>query len=125
MERSIRDFLPNATLLEARPPMAWASESTLAVDAEGRLHVWTLFRDGASWFALREWATEHRGILALTRRDLVLNHDAEVAVHIVMPLDCTEAGGALPRAAARHVTWYRLRAVQWAGRRGALVVPAA
>ncbi|HVS69868.1 MAG TPA: hypothetical protein VHQ47_01285 [Phycisphaerae bacterium] len=125
IERSIRDFLPNATLLEARPPMSWAGESTLAVDTEGRLHVWTLFRDGASWFALREWATEHRGILALTRRDLVLNHDAEVAVHIVMPLDCT--GGAdtsLPRAAARHVAWYRLRAVQWAGRRGALVVPA-
>ncbi|HVX85046.1 MAG TPA: hypothetical protein VH253_09540 [Phycisphaerae bacterium] len=128
VERSIRDFVPNATLLEARPPMSWAGESTLAVDTDGRLHVWTLFRDGASWFALREWATEHRGILALTRRDLILNHDAQVAVHIVMPLDSPSAtpaaDTALPRAAAPHVSWYRLRAIQWAGRRGALVVPA-
>jgi hypothetical protein len=103
--------------------MSWAHESTLAVDADGRLHVWTLFSDGATWFALREWATEHRALLALTRRDLAIRQDAEVAVHIVMPLDHPPAD-ALARAGGRHVSWYRLRAVQWAGRRGAIVVPA-
>jgi hypothetical protein len=128
VERSIRDFVPGATLLDARPPMAWAKESSLAVDSEGRLHVWTLFRDGASWFALREWAIEHRGLVALTRRDLPIKQDAEVAVHIVMPLDNGagrgQRGESLSRAGGLHVSWYRLRAVQWAGRRGALVVPA-
>jgi hypothetical protein len=123
IERSIRDFVPGAHLLDARAPMAWATESTLAVDAEGRLHVWTLFRDGATWFALREWATEHRALLALTRRDLRLDLDAEVAVHIVMPLNGAP-GDAVSRAGGRLVSWYRLRAVQWAGRRGAIVVPA-
>lgn len=123
IERSIHDFLPGATLLDARAPMSWAHESTLVVDADGRLHVWTLFRDGATWFALREWATEHRALLALTRRDLAIRQDAEVAVHIVMPLDHSPAD-ALARAGGRHVSWYRLRAVQWAGRRGAIVVPA-
>jgi hypothetical protein len=123
IERSIRDFLPGATILDARAPMSWAHESTLAVDADGRLHVWTLFSDGATWFALREWATEHRALLALTRRDLAIRQDAEVAVHIVMPLDHPPAD-ALARAGGRHVSWYRLRAVQWAGRRGAIVVPA-
>jgi hypothetical protein len=129
VERSIWDLSPNSALLEARPPMSWASETCIAIDGKGRVNVWTLYRDGTSWFALREWAHEHRNILALTRRDLVVDKEAEVAVHIVLPLeDGNGTSGAeviptLMRTAARGIQVYRLRHVSWNNRRGLIVVP--
>jgi len=134
VEKSIWDLSPRAALLDARPPMAWASETCITIDAQGRVNVWALYKDGASWFALREWANEHRHLLALTRRDLVVDKNAEVAVHIVLPLgeEENEGGGAearesvagmLLRAPSRHLHLYRLRLVEWNARRGMLVVP--
>ena len=52
-----------------------------------------LCRDGTSWFALREWANEHRNLLVLTGRDLVVDPKADVAVHIVLPLDYADGDG--------------------------------
>ena len=97
------------------------------------MNVWRLYEDGASWFALREWANEHRNLLALTRRDWVVDKNAEVAVHIVLPLEEENEGGdlqesvasMLPRVPTRNVHLYRLRVVQWNARRGVLVVPIA
>ncbi len=149
VEKSIWDLSPHSALLDARPPMSWASETCLSIDAAGCLNVWTLYRDGASWFALREWAHEHRNLLALTRRDLTIRPDAEVAVHIILPLDedgsephaaahQPPAHPADPRSAAAsapglitmmmrtpvpHVFLYRLRRVQWNHKQGLLVVP--
>jgi hypothetical protein len=136
VERSIWDLSPRSALLDARPPMSWASDTCIAIDAQGRVNVWTLYRDGASWYALREWANEHRNLLALTRRDLVVDKNAEVAVHIVLPLEEGEeaaAGaeqresvvGVLLRAPTKNLHLYRLRIVQWNARRGMLVVPIA
>lgn len=132
VERSIRDLVGGSIVLEARPPMSWASECCVAIDAAGGLHVWTLYKDGVSWYALREWASEHRQLLALTRRDLAMAREGEVVVHMVLPLETGAAGGksgpdvkALMRAPSRNVLIYRLRSVQWNGRRGILVVPIA
>ena len=132
VEKSIWDLAPRSALLDARPPMAWASETCLTIDAQGRVNVWTLYKDGASWFALREWAHEHRNLLALTRRDLVVDKNAEVAVHIVLPLEEGENEGGdsqesvvtmLMRAPSPNLRLYRLRIVQWNARQGMLVVP--
>jgi hypothetical protein len=134
VERSIWDLSPRSALLDAKPPMSWATETCIAIDKAGRLNVWTLYKEsggGASWFALREWAREHRNILALTRRDLVINAEADVAVHIVLPLEDAAAEGAegrdpvpvLVRTSATGVHLYRLRTVQWDGRVGIIVVP--
>jgi uncharacterized membrane protein len=135
VERSIWDLSPRSALLDARPPMSWASETCLSIDGQGRVNVWTLYKDGASWFALREWASEHRNLLALTRRDLVVNKEAEVLVHMVLPLE--EAGGGMEsqrqegvmamllRAQARNLHLYRMRTLEWNGRRGVVVVPIA
>ena len=132
VERSIKDLVAESVVLDARPPMSWASDCCLSIDAEGGLHVWTLYKDGVSWFALREWAAEHRNLLALTRRDLVLAREGDVTVHIVLPLEegreIGESSGhvkALLRAPNKNVFIYRLRSVQWNGRRGILVVPIA
>jgi hypothetical protein len=131
VERSIRDLVADSILLDAKPPMSWASDCCIAIDGHGALHIWTLFKDGVSWFALREWAAEHRNLLALTRRDLVLNPSADVSVHIVLPLDSELAGDtptdirSLLRTPSKSVFLYRLRAVQWNTRRGILVVPIA
>jgi hypothetical protein len=134
VEKSIWDLSPRSALLDARPPMAWASETCITIDAQGRVNVWTLYKDGANWFALRQWANEHRTLLALTRRDLVVDKNAEVAVHIVLPLEDGEKGGGgadsresvagmLLRAPAPTLHLYRLRIVQWNAQRGMLVVP--
>ena len=132
VERSIKDLVAESVVLDARPPMSWASDCCLSIDAKGGLHVWTLYKDGVSWFALREWAAEHRNLLALTRRDLVLAREGEVTVHIVLPLENGRESGdssgqvkALLRAPNKNVFIYRLRSVQWNGRRGILVVPIA
>ena len=133
VERSIWDLSPRSALLDARPPMSWATETCISIDAQGRVNVWTLYKDGASWFALREWANEHRNLLALTRRDLAIDRETEVAVHIVMPLEEEEGTGKgdgsligmLMRTPAKNVQLYRLRHVQWNGRRGMVVVPIA
>ena len=132
VERSIKDLVAESVVLDARPPMSWASNCCLSIDAEGGLHVWTLYKDGVSWFALREWAAEHRNLLALTRRDLVLAREGEVTVHIVLPLEngreSADSSGhvkSLLRAPNKNVFIYRLRSVQWNGRRGILVVPIA
>jgi hypothetical protein len=134
IERSIWDLSPRSALLDARPPMSWATETCISIDGDGRLNVWTLYKDGASWFALREWAHEHRNLLALTRRDLAVNKEADVAVHIVLPLE--EEPDAAPvksesvvsmlmRTPAKNLRVYRLRIVQWNNRRGMVVVPIA
>jgi hypothetical protein len=137
VERSVRDLVPGSILLDARPPMSWATESCIAIDPEGNLHIWTLYKDGASWFALREWASEHRNLLALTRRDLVISKDSPINVHIVLPLDAVpDKGDANPekpadiintimRTPAKHIHLYRLRVLTWNARRGLLVVPIA
>jgi hypothetical protein len=131
VEQSIGELVSGATVLDARPPVSWASECCIAVDAGGKLHVWTLYKDGVSWFALREWAAEHRNLLALTRRDLSLDRAAEVTVHVVLPLEVEGAGGGgadiqtLLRAPSKTVVLYRLRAVEWNGRQGIVVVPIA
>ena len=129
VERSIKDLVAESVVLDARPPMSWASDCCVSIDAEGGLHVWTLYKDGVSWFALREWAAEHRNLLALTRRDLVLAREGEVVVHIVLPLEDDAASSAhvksLMRAPNKNVFIYRLRPVQWNARRGILVVPIA
>jgi hypothetical protein len=128
VESSIPDLLPRAILLDARPPLSWASDCCIALDPAGRLHVWTLYKDGVSWFALREWAAEHRNLLALTRRDLPVSPTTEVAVHIVLPL---ELDGPSPdiqtllRTPNPSVLLYRLRPLQWNTRQGILVVPIA
>jgi hypothetical protein len=137
VERSIRDLVPESILLEARPPMSWATESCIAIDPDGVLHIWTLYKDGASWYALREWASEHRNLLALTRRDLVLSKEADVVVHIVLPLEPEGAPGkstkpsektagiinTILRTPAKNIHLYRLRVLQWNARRGLIVVP--
>jgi hypothetical protein len=135
VERSIRDLVPESILLEARPPMSWATESCIAIDPDGVLHIWTLYKDGATWYALREWASEHRNLLALTRRDLVLSKDADVVVHIVLPLEphaekSTPSREKMPsvintilRTPAKNIHIYRLRVLQWNARRGLIVVP--
>lgn len=134
IERSIWDLSPRSALLDAKPPMSWAAETCISIDGDGRLNVWTLYKDGASWYALREWANEHRNLLALTRRDLAVKKDADVAVHIVLPLE--EEPDASPaksesvvsmllRTPAKNLHVYRLRTVQWNGRRGMVVVPIA
>ena len=131
VEQSICGLSPRSALLDAKPPMPWATDTCLSIDAAGRIGVWTLYRDGTSWFALREWANEHRNLLALTRRDLVVDQKADVAVHIVLPLDHAVGGAGegpdvlptLLRTAARNIYLYRLRQIQWNGRRGLLVVP--
>ena len=117
--------------------MSWATESCIAIDPDGNLHIWTLYKDGASWFALREWASEHRNLLALTRRDLVISKDSPINVHIVLPLDAVpDKGDATPekpadiintimRTPAKHIHLYRLRVLTWNARRGLLVVPIA
>ncbi len=120
VERSIRDLVADSVLLDARPPMSWASDCCIAIDANGGLHVWTLYKDGVSWYALREWAAEHRNLLALTRRDLILNRDTDVAVHIVLPLETQTASSSahndsaaevrsLMRIPSKSVFLYRLR----------------
>src|SRR5262249_25424524 len=43
VERSIWDLSPKSALLDARPPMSWATETCIAIDATGRLNVWTLY----------------------------------------------------------------------------------
>ena len=101
VERSIWDLLPKSVLIEAKPPMSWATDTCIAIDREGRLHIWTLYKDGASWFALREWASEHRNLLALTRRDLTVSKDADVSVHIVLPLTDDASHGDAAAAAAQ------------------------
>ncbi len=131
VERSIRDLVPHSILLDARPPISWATETCIAIDPDGRLHVWTLHKDGATWFALREWASEHRNLLALTRRDLVLSKDADVVVHIVLPLEDAPTQAApsvvstILRTAAKNIHLYRLRSLQWNARQGMIVVPIA
>src|ERR1043165_1684970 len=126
VERSIWNLSPRSALLDAKPPMSWATDTCLSIDAAGRVNVWTLYRDGTSWFALRELANEHRNLLALTRRDLVVDKEADVAVHIVLPVDYEGEGDVVPtllRAAAKNIHLYRLRQIQWNKRRGLLVVP--
>jgi hypothetical protein len=131
VEQAIWDLAPRSAVLDARPPMSWAGETSLVIDAAGRVNVWTLFRDGVSWFALREWAQEHRPLLALTRRDLTVDKAAEVALHIVLPLEedeaaarrAQEAAQLLVHAAVRNLHVYRLRMVQWGGRGGVAVIP--
>jgi hypothetical protein len=130
VERSVAGLVANAVLLDARPPMSWATESCLALDQHGGLHVWTLYKDSVSWFALREWAGEHKSLLALTRRDLVLRQDAPIQVHIVLPLE--DAGvvdkseiGPLLRNPGRNVRLYRMHALDWSNDRGVVVVPLA
>jgi hypothetical protein len=127
VERSVAGLVANAVLLEARPPMSWASESCLGLDQHGGLHVWTLYKDGVSWFALREWAGEHKSLLALTRRDLLLRPDAPITVHIVLPLEDGDKSeiGPLLRNPGPHVRLYRMRAIEWGGDRGVVVVPLA
>jgi hypothetical protein len=128
VESSIPDLLPRAILLDARPPLSWASDCCIALDPAGRLHVWTLYKDGVSWFALREWAAEHRNLLALTRRDLPVSPTTDVAIHIVLPL---ELDGPSPdiqtllRTPNPSLLLYRLRPLQWNTRQGILVVPIA
>ncbi len=144
VERSIRDLVPDSVLLEARPPMSWAIDSCIAIDPAGRLHIWTLYKDGTSWFALREWASEHRKLLGLTRRDSTICDQSPVVVHIVLPLEespnpsagVASGGGAaaasdanvvhtILRTPAKNIHIYRLRVLQWEGRRGLVVVPIA
>ncbi|MCL2639340.1 MAG: hypothetical protein FWD53_00695, partial [Phycisphaerales bacterium] len=127
VEGSIRDLISESVLLDARPPMSWAKESCVAVDGDGGMHVWTLYKDGVSWFALREWANEHRAILALTRRDLTIEKARAVQVHLVMPLEGGGKEDAKPllRTETPDVFVYRLRLIQWQGRRGVIVVPIA
>jgi hypothetical protein len=135
VERSILDLSPRSALLDAKPPMSWASETCITIDAQGRVNVWTLYKDGASWFALREWANEHRNLLALTRRDLTVDKAAEVTVHIVLPLEDSRPAVAsaesedvvktLMRAPTQNLHLYRLRFIQWNERRGLMVVPIA
>ena len=56
VEKSIWDLSPRSALLDAKPPMSWATETCLSIDASGSLNVWTLYKDGASWLLrLREW----------------------------------------------------------------------
>jgi len=126
VEESIRDLVVESVVLDARPPMVWAKEACVAVDGEGGMHVWMLYKDGVSWFALREWANEHRAILALTRRDLAIEREGAVRVHVVMPLGSGgEEAKPLLRTEAPGVCVYRLRWIQWQGRRGVVVVPIA
>jgi hypothetical protein len=130
VESSVAGLVTNAVLLDARAPMSWATESCLALDQHGALHVWTLYKDSVSWFALREWAGEHKALLALTRRDLVLRQDAPIQVHIVLPLedggvvDKSEIGPLL-RNPGSNVRLYRMRSIEWGGERGVVVVPLA
>ena len=131
VERAIWDLAPRSALLDARPPMTWAAETSLVIDAAGRVNVWTFYKDGVSWFALREWAQEHRHLLALTRRDLAVDKGAEAVLHIVLPLEDDEAAARraeealnlLLRTPARNLHLYRLRTVSWNGRVGVMVVP--
>ncbi len=134
IERSIWDLSPRSALLDAKPPMSWATETCISIDGDGRLNVWTLYKDGASWYALREWAHEHRNLLALTRRDLAVRKEADVAVHIVLPLEeeaeetpvkSESIVSMLMRTPAKNLHVYRLRIVQWNGRQGMVVVPIA
>jgi hypothetical protein len=134
IERSIWDLSPRSALLDAKPPMSWATETCISIDGDGCLNVWTLYKDGASWFALREWAHEHRNLLALTRRDLAVRKEADVAVHIVLPLEedaektpakTESVVSMLMRTPAKNLHVYRLRIVQWNGRQGMVVVPIA
>jgi hypothetical protein len=127
VEQSIRDLVRGSVLLDARPPMVWATESCLAVDGDGALHVWTLFNSSVSWFALKHWAGEHASLLALTRRDLKFDAAAGVKVHIVLPLengvDAKAEAAALLRSASADLMLYRMQRLEWGGRRGLLVVP--
>jgi hypothetical protein len=130
VERSVAGLVTNAVLLDARAPMSWATESCLSLDQHGGLHVWTLYKDSVSWFALREWASEHKALLALTRRDLVLRQDAPITVHIVLPLE--DAGvtdkseiGPLLRNPGPNVRLYRMQSIEWSGERGVVVAPLA
>jgi hypothetical protein len=137
VERSVLDLAPQSILLDARPPMSWASETCISIDARGGLNVWTLYKDGASWFALREWAQEHRNLLALTRRDLVIDLEAEVMVHMALPLEESQSenpvhpqrhdgvAATIMRTPAKNVRLYRLRILDWNGRQGIVVVPIA
>jgi len=129
VERSIWDLSPKSALLDAKPPMSWASETCISIDAQGCVNVWTLYKDGASWYALREWSNEHRNLLALTRRDLTIDKEAEVAVHIVLPLaegkEQDNVASTLMRVHAKNLHLYRLRILQWNGKRGLVVVPIA
>ena len=89
----------------------------------------------AGFCACGSGAHEHRNLLALTRRELTVRREAEVAVHIILPLE--EEGEGKPaigvvmpnivsmmmRTPVAHVHLYRLRRVQWANRRGLVVVP--
>lgn len=77
---------------------------------------------------------EHRDLLALTRRDLVLDRETAVTVHIVLPLDnlpdtpnnAAQTPGIVStilRTPAKNIHIYRLRTLQWNARRGMIVVP--
>ena len=60
--------------------------------------------------------------------DLVVDKEAEVAVHIVLPLEYGSGEGSdvvptLLRTAAKNIYLYRLRQIQWHQRRGLAVVP--
>jgi hypothetical protein len=126
VEASIPALAHGCVMLDAKPPMTWARESSLALDGNGALHLWTLQQEGVSWFALREWASEHRSLLRLTRRDLPMRDDAPISVHVVLPLSAGETPpevAALLRSGAANLSIYRLRAVNWGEQNGVVVVP--
>jgi hypothetical protein len=130
VECCIGDLIDGCTMLDAKPPVSLAGEACICADGAGTLHVWTLYQNGVSWFALREWATEHAGILALTRRDMAIRKDSPISIHIVYPIAARGAEGktevsTLLRTPAPQVFVYRLRTIQWAERRGVVVVPIA
>ncbi len=77
--------LPGAVLLEARSPQLPGVE--IALDQRGTMHL--LHREGddlqnaiTELLAARQWAVEHRQLLALTQRQLKLDLDAAPVLHL-------------------------------------------
>jgi len=118
--RSVRDFIPDAVVLDASSPLE--AESLLALDPAGRLHIFTLARDMVSWSALWQWGRDHRHLLALTRRESAFDPQAPVVMHIVLPLDFPLAQK-ISHPPLPELNWYRLRLIEWHARRGLILVP--
>lgn len=118
IEPAVAALAAGHTILEARPPRQLAS--LLTVDTLGALHVWMLAdpADPTAYSRVWQWAGDHRQLIALTRRDVKLDGNADVRLHLVLPQGMT-----LVHAGANGFERLRIHNVRFGGQQGVVLVP--
>lgn len=118
IEPAVAALAAGHTILEARPPKQLAS--LLTVDSLGRLHVWMLAdpADPTAYARVWQWAGDHRQLIALTRRDVKMDGNADAQLHLVLPQGMT-----LVHAGQPGFERLRIHNVRFGNQQGVVLVP--